>query len=434
MVNTVTPTTTSTSELATSSSDSASTASNGPATTTSTSAAPFPTEWASVIVPANTATTIPKGYTLISILFGPALSWSWLLSNSDASAQAFAFMPSLIADTLNISSSNVYTDSLQAYTPSSTAKSSDILAVYLAYIPSSDVDALSVNIKTPNSAFYTSSNGVAKELAQVVNPTFSVTSYAAQGVSSNIVSTPGTGGSLAISGSTTATDNGNNNTRSIIIGVVTGFGVAMLVALAYYAIRRARKTSKGSGRGAAQRRPSTSSHMTAASGRSGVRQLRLSRQSEMSQVSRDPMRSIYAPGQSPVYAFPGGRSNPNNNTYNHEYTRPMSEASFSSNSDDTHGSSGSSRSGAEDQWHRGHGSGHSSSIDFATINAGDVRNSWWRFSDGFGRALTSPHSVGSTSPISSRRNTNRRINIQRGPLGDIAGISRPQMQENSLLL
>lgn len=123
--------------------------------------------------------------------------------------------------------------------------------------------------------------------------------------------------------------------------------------------------------------------------------------------------------------------------YNQEYSRPMSESSYTS-SGGSHSSHGSSSGGSHGEY-RQHGaaSGRSSSIDFTSIDQQDVRSSWWRFSDGFGRALTSPNTVGSTSPVNShhvRRNTNRRINIQRGPAGDISGISRPQMQENSLLL
>ena len=55
--------------------------------------------------------------TLISVLLSNSLSWSWLLSNSDASAQVFAYMPELLADALKINHSEVMTSSLEAYEP-----------------------------------------------------------------------------------------------------------------------------------------------------------------------------------------------------------------------------------------------------------------------------------------------------------------------------
>ena len=59
----------------------------------------------------------PADSTLISILLTSALSWSWLLAQSDASAQVFAYMPQLIAEALDIDRSQVTTDSLEAWEP-----------------------------------------------------------------------------------------------------------------------------------------------------------------------------------------------------------------------------------------------------------------------------------------------------------------------------
>lgn len=103
----------------------------------STSVAALPSQWPSKIVPQtdnNTDTTTttsggqssamqtgqresPPDSTLISILLTTALSWSWLLSNADASAQVFAYMPVLLADVLHINQSAVTTDSLEAMQP-----------------------------------------------------------------------------------------------------------------------------------------------------------------------------------------------------------------------------------------------------------------------------------------------------------------------------
>ena len=316
--------------------------------------------------------------------------------------------------------------------------------MYLAYIQSSYVDALSAAIKAPNSPFYTETTGLARELAKVVNPTLPITSFAAQGVS-NAASADGTGFNQPTlkQGASDGGEESESDKRrkTIIIASVTSVGIGALAIFAFMAFSRARKSSKnGAGRSA-----------NSGGGNGNLRGFQLG------QGAQDPMRSIYAPGHSPSYAYPGGRANPNN-TYA-AAGRPLSDSSFLSGSDgsgsDSHGSH-DSHGNAHAGWGANrdrHASGRSSSIDFASVNMDDVRNSWWRFSDGFGRAFSSPiaaASGGSTSPATAmatspvsptatgratiRHNSGRRINIQRGPDGHFGGSSRPQMQENSLML
>lgn len=115
----------------------------------STSAAPLPSGWPSKIVPqspsaanetktgdtedvdSDTDTSLvdgsdpdvagevehPANSTLISVLLTSAMSWSWLLAQSDASAQVFAYMPVLISEALGIGKEQVKTDSLEAWQP-----------------------------------------------------------------------------------------------------------------------------------------------------------------------------------------------------------------------------------------------------------------------------------------------------------------------------
>lgn len=282
------------------------------------------------------------------------------------------------------------------------------LAVFLAYIPTPDVGALSVAIKAPMSRLYTDSSGIAKQLSQVLNPTLPLTAYSAQGVSNAADSAAKNGSDF--DSSAAQDDSVDEKRRTIIIAVTVSCGGIILVVLAYLAFGKARKNSKNSGR----------------RGQDNMRQLRL---------NRDPSTSMYAPGHSPAYAFPGGRANPRN-----DYPRPTSEASFSG-TDDSHSSSGSNG------WGQTRASGRSSSIDFATVHSEDVRNSWWRFSDGgrsgdghagsspnYGTAMTSPVTSTASPRTATRQNSNRRITFQRGVRGQVSGISRPQMQENSLLL
>jgi hypothetical protein len=322
----------------------------------------------------------------------------------------FAYMPPLISDTINITSSQVFTDSLEAYQPEKTANSADILAVYLAYIPSTHVDALSAAVKAPNSPFYTKSSGIARDLANVVNPTLPITSYAAQGVSNSVSTDPGVAGTSSNQTSSSESKS-DDKKRTIIIAVTTVFGVLIAAALAYFAFTKARKSSKnGSGKGRA----------VAGASSPGLRPFRLTQGAAgLAAGGGDTMRQRQGP--SPTTGW--------------WQTRPTSAtSSFSSGSED---SQLSSEGSVSEGYRRAHTSGRSSSIDFASVGEGDVRNSWWRFSDGYGRAFGGPVS-GSVSPVSprsaGRQSTNRRINIQRTAGGNLAGISRPTMQENSLML
>ena len=416
---------------------------------TSSSAAAFPSQWPSVIVPVSGMPAVPNDFMLISILFTDALSWSWLLSNSDSSAQVFAYMPQLIATVLNTTTSNIYTDSLQAYQTANSSGTGDILAVYLAYIPSSDVDVLSDAIKAPNSAFYTSGSGISKDLSQVVNPNLPILSFAAQGVS-NSATTDGSSTASSLNG-LVAAQTSNTKKRKIIISVVTVLGVLILGILAFTAFRRARKNSKnGASRSSSSLRSRSRSTTTAPS----LRPFRLNNNDNGQ--SGGGMRQTQGP--SPTIGW-----------WNN---RPTSTASsFSSGSDDSNDSAysgtsagragvgvggGTTRQQQQGGGGNGHTSGRSSSIDFASVNMDEVRNSWWRFSDGFGRAHSTPDTLsvmsptstghgygsvlspataaGATMAIRQNSNSNRRINIQRTARGGVSGISRPTMQENSLLL
>jgi hypothetical protein len=443
---------------------------------------------------------VPQGQTLISILFTDALAWGWVLENPDASAQVFAFMPNLIATAVNISSNEVYTDKLVAYQPDTyDGSTGTILSVYLAYIPASYVDALSAAIKAPNSAFYTKSFGIPLQLSKVVNPTLPVMAYASQGISSSAVETKDANGNIV---NTTEVDNSSSEEKkrkTIIIAVVTSIGIFVLGLLSFFAFKRARKNSKNGG----NRSPDMQNHLRGLQ-LQGDRGTNAHSHHMMSQHPNS--RSAYMPNEyshqqdsqqhDNAYAFPAGRpyfgatvpashqnpfriSSGSSSNGSSEDSHEMS--SYSGSSDDHHQQQQQQQQSnviynRQDRQHwtgprRGHAgntSGRSSSIDFNSVEGDEVRNSWWRFSDGFGRAFSSPNQVmntvhehptssshhqqspigGATTAASSHmsstfggasrahvRNSARRVNIQRGPRGDLSSaISRPQMQENSLML
>lgn len=412
-------------------------------------------------------------------------------------------MPSLISTAINITSSDVLTDKLVAYQPENfDGSTGTILSVYLGYIPTSYVDALSAAIKAPNSAFYTKTQGIPLQLSKVVNPTLPIMAYSQQGVANTAVDAGAIDGSSSSSNgsSTSSSNSASEKKKTIIIAVVTSVGVFALALLAFFAIKAARKNK---GQSAA-----VNGNMRSPNMQNGLRGFHLQGDRNNNSQGGAPMmqqhssgRTVYQPPSqsgygsnalSRVYGFATGQqpiwatqqsSHHNQNRYDPATQQnPFRISGYldssGSGSDHSHGSSafthsseggyspqhwtGPSHSHHQHHAARGHGnnhatSGRSSSIDFNSVDQDEVRNSWWRFSDGFGRAFGSPTSTGvaaghhhhsgygspeaAVSPVSASsgrahiRNSTRRVNIQRGPRGDLSGaISRPQMQENSLML
>lgn len=166
---------------------------------TSTSKVSLPTNWPSRIVPqtqsknvtspaddaddsdsddddadADTAITDsdgtvsrPANSTLVSVLLTPSLSWSWLLSNSNASAQIFAYMPVLLANKLDLPQTSVLTDSLEAYEPPNwRGNDKDVRSVWLGYVPTSKVDSLAQMIVDTQSALYDKGSDITAQLVR----------------------------------------------------------------------------------------------------------------------------------------------------------------------------------------------------------------------------------------------------------------------------
>lgn len=144
--------------------------------------APFPATWPRYIVPSNTPTSAPENSTLISILFSNSLNWPWLVTNSNASSQVLVFMPALISTSLNIEPSEVVTQSLQAYQPSSFNADNEgsMLTIWLGYIPSQYVDELQAMIRAPQSALYTQSNPIYNALAKTIDSSLPITTFSSQ--------------------------------------------------------------------------------------------------------------------------------------------------------------------------------------------------------------------------------------------------------------
>ena len=127
--------------------------------------------------------------------------------------------------TNNLPESNVKTLYLQVYVPATYQGVADVAelgTMYLAYIPSDDVNTLAAEIKVRSSQFYTGTSGIAQQLAARVDPGYPLNSV----VDPNAV----TDGN-ASSGSGIASS--SKTRQDAIIGVVSALGAITAIVLGF---------------------------------------------------------------------------------------------------------------------------------------------------------------------------------------------------------
>ncbi|KAF8272642.1 hypothetical protein EI94DRAFT_1769720 [Lactarius quietus] len=167
-----------------------------------------------------------SGFSLVSILFKPALNWEF--------GQLFLWVPELVMNALNLTSDQVKTFALQVYVPAAYQSPADVdllLTTFLLYIPTDQVPVLANQIKVASSAFYTGLPAPYSSLAKQVDPSFPV----------DAVQDPN-----AVPGTTTSalTSNGNKSRTEAIIGVASALGTLALVVLGlliYRSVKRSRE-------------------------------------------------------------------------------------------------------------------------------------------------------------------------------------------------
>ncbi|KAH9846427.1 hypothetical protein C2E23DRAFT_872378 [Lenzites betulinus] len=194
--------------------------------------APLPSNLPSVIFPAegsHPGDPDLTGYTLISILFDSALSWSFVTGNSGSPSQIFAWMPLIIQTALGLQSNQVKTYELKVNVPSTYTGPADVAllqTMYLGWIPNDSVDDLAQQLKVTSSAFYHALGDPYSQLAAHVVSSFPVTNAGTTGTDDG---TSGTSPSSASSSSNTRED--------AIIGVVSSLGAIALLILAFLVFR-----------------------------------------------------------------------------------------------------------------------------------------------------------------------------------------------------
>jgi hypothetical protein len=126
---------------------------------------------------------------------------------------------------------------LQVVVPSdyhSPADQDKLLTMFLAYIPTTSVSDLASQIKAKNSAFYTGSTGVAQQIAEQVDSSFSVTSAPDPNAGGSAATSSGSGGGSAAD---TSGAKSSDKRQDAIIGVVSALGGVTLIVLALLVFR-----------------------------------------------------------------------------------------------------------------------------------------------------------------------------------------------------
>jgi len=205
------------------------------APTATPSVAPLPAGLAARIYPADSVdpSQVTSNYTLVSILFDQALNWPFVANNTQSSLELFAWMPTIISTSLNISISDVLTFALQVWQPTSytsTADADQLGTLWLGYVPHGQVNLLAEQIMNKDSAFYTGTPPPYSTLAAHVDPAFNVESVSPSSTSSN-------GGSSPDSASTTSASSDSKTREDAIIGVVSSLGAITLIVLAFLVVR-----------------------------------------------------------------------------------------------------------------------------------------------------------------------------------------------------
>jgi hypothetical protein len=181
----------------------------------------------------NIPTTVPAGQTKIQVGFVFALNYPFVVQNPLSSAQIFKYLPQGIADGLGL---NVDQVTLQSLAPLDTTEQMGfITTIALAYVPTSYVNTLSLDLHIPTSAIYRNDDSSVQTLVNYINPAIPITPGSNLDGSG---STPGAGGaSPSPSGGTNndgAFNTDNQNQSSSVKGTTAGIAMAAIGGSAAY--------------------------------------------------------------------------------------------------------------------------------------------------------------------------------------------------------
>ena len=134
----------------------------------------IPTDLPHIITPPNGVPSAPPNTSLIQIGFLYGLNYQFVLDHPKSQQQIFKYLPIGIADGLDIPRGNVTMQTLRAY---DTSKDLGYITTFaLSWIPSDQVDLLSLKLKTPSDKIYNNTDPSVTQIMKLINPAMPILS------------------------------------------------------------------------------------------------------------------------------------------------------------------------------------------------------------------------------------------------------------------
>lgn len=211
----------------------------------------------------------PDNSTLIQIGFLYGLNYEFVVNSSTAVAQIFTYLPVGVTNGLDIPKPEMVMQYLQPYNTIKTAGYITTLA--MAYVPTEQLDQLSIDLPNPRSALYTEGDASVKTLMSMVDPSIPLLagSQLAGGTPINSADGTSTNSNEGEDGGVGSEDGSTGgpvrpSSVGIAVGAVCGaavYGAAMFLVARRYKKRKAAHQRSSSVQSGGQRRPAETSNL-----------------------------------------------------------------------------------------------------------------------------------------------------------------------------
>lgn len=207
----------------------------------------MPSDVPRVITPEGGIPVAPENSTLIQVAFKEPLHYEFVVGSQLAVSQIFSFLPLGIADGLDVSENKVVMQYLQPY--NTLSKLHYITTLCMGYVPSDQIDKLSMEILNTNSPLYENPNKSVKTLMNMIDP--SVPLLAGQGLTPGGTPIDTNGGDAANTNNVNEADapggdGGSSGVKPSSVGIAVGavagaavYGAAMFLVARRYKKRKA---------------------------------------------------------------------------------------------------------------------------------------------------------------------------------------------------
>ncbi|KAI9710322.1 MAG: hypothetical protein M1820_002817 [Bogoriella megaspora] len=194
----------------------------------------------------------PSNSTLVQLGFGYSLNYPFVASTYGSAEQIFQYLPVGISYGLNIQPGDISMHALQPY--DTTQDLHYITTLALLYVPSDQVNALSLNLHTPVASIYNHPDPAVKTLMSLISPSFPIAAGEGLGAGgagnngnqdnpSGASTSPSDGGS-PIGGDTGSSQPVKKSSVGIGVGVCAGavaYGAAMFIVARRYKRRKSER-------------------------------------------------------------------------------------------------------------------------------------------------------------------------------------------------